>query len=336
MSETAQRAGVLGGGNFITDYVKVITGWPEQDTLATIQSESMSNGGGPYNVLKDLSKLVPGLRLEACGLVGDDLNGQWILEDCAAHGIDTGQLATTDRASTSYTDAMTVESDGRRTFFHQRGANALLAPGHFDFEQTNAKLFLLGYLMLLDTLDEWRGDGSTGAAEVLQAARKSGLIAAVDCVSTPHLHFREIALAAAQHADLFLVNEYEIGQILGQEVAPERGSMERAALELAEHAAGQVVLHAVSGAVVAERGRVLGAQGSVNFPESQIVGATGAGDAFAAGYLLGVHQDQPIDACLKFAVTSAAQSLTSGAPSEGMKSLATCLALLETHGERGF
>ena len=47
------RQGVLAVGNFIVDYVKVIDAYPAQDMLASILSESRSNGGGPYNVLRD-------------------------------------------------------------------------------------------------------------------------------------------------------------------------------------------------------------------------------------------------------------------------------------------
>lgn len=51
------RQGILAAGNFIVDYVKVIDGYPTQDMLASILSESRSNGGGPYNVLKDLAAM---------------------------------------------------------------------------------------------------------------------------------------------------------------------------------------------------------------------------------------------------------------------------------------
>jgi sugar/nucleoside kinase (ribokinase family) len=102
---------------------------------------------------------------------------------------------------------MTVASTGRRTFFHAPGANALLAAADFDFSKTQARVFLLGYLMLLESMDQLEADGSTGAAKVLRAAREAGLIAAVDCVSTPNPQFREIALASLAEADVFFANE---------------------------------------------------------------------------------------------------------------------------------
>ena len=80
---------------------------------------------------------------------------------------------------------MTVRSTGRRTFFHQSGANAKLSPAHFDFTRTNAKIFYLGYALLLDTLDEFAEDNTQEprAADVLRRARAAGLHTALMKVS---------------------------------------------------------------------------------------------------------------------------------------------------------
>ena len=69
------RTGILAGGNFIIDHVKLIDRYPQQDMLAFIHGETSSNGGGPYNVLKDLAAMLVSYPLEAAGLVGDDPNG---------------------------------------------------------------------------------------------------------------------------------------------------------------------------------------------------------------------------------------------------------------------
>lgn len=337
MSE--ERHGVLAGGNFIIDYVKVVDAWPEQDTLASIRSESMSNGGGPYNILKDLAKLDPELPLEACGLVGEDANGDWIVADCQASGIDVTQLHRTGEAASSYTDAITVAATGRRTFFHQRGANALLEPRHFDFTSTKARIFVLGYLMLLDSLDERDEGAGTKAANVLRSAREAGLLTAVDCVSEPGPRFREVVLSALQETDILFINEFEIGQVIGREVSSDRESMMAAALTLAEECSRescQVVLHSVNGAVVAGGDGVCVAHASVALPEENIGGATGAGDAFAAGYLLGVERGVDAESCLRYAVCVAAMSLGDPTPSAGVGSLEECLEYGQGYGYRDF
>src|SRR4051812_36065893 len=100
------RSGILAGGNWIVDHVKMIDAWPPQDSLATILSESSGNGGAPYNVLKDLARLGAGFPLSAVGLVGDDANGRAIRADCEAHGINPFRLRTAAGAPTSYTDVM--------------------------------------------------------------------------------------------------------------------------------------------------------------------------------------------------------------------------------------
>src|SRR5687768_16523205 len=176
------RNGVIAGGNWIVDHVKLIDRWPPQDALANIRSQFSSNGGSPYNVLKNLARLGATFPLEGVGLVGDDEAGRFIRNDCARHGINVTQLRTSRAAPTSYTDVMTEQESGRRTFFHCRGANAELAPEHFNFTQSTARIFHLGYLLLLDRLDETSG-GGTAAAEVLRSARACGMKTSADVVS---------------------------------------------------------------------------------------------------------------------------------------------------------
>src|SRR6187549_3177988 len=120
------RSGIIAGGNWIVDAVKIIDIWPQQDALANIFSTTKGTGGSPFNVVVDLAVLGAGFPLEAVGLVGEDSNGEWIIEQCSNLGITTTALQKTTAAPTSFTDVMTVQANGRRTFFHARGANALL------------------------------------------------------------------------------------------------------------------------------------------------------------------------------------------------------------------
>ncbi len=321
----AARSGILAGGNFIIDHVKMIDGYPQQDMLASILNETSSNGGGPYNVLKDLAAMRAGFPLAAAGLVGNDTNGAWILRDCIEAGIDTTQLRQTELAPTSYTDAMTVASTGRRTFFHQRGANALLGEGEFDFSTTTARIFHLGYLMLLDEMDRLLPDGRTVASRVLEKARTAGLVTTVDIVSTENPRFREIAEAALPFTDFLLINEIEAGKIVGAELR-DLASMKTAACALlARGVARQVVIHFENGAVVADHSGEVVVQGSLTLPFDFIVGATGAGDAFAAGYLFGIHEEMPTVQRLRLAMCSAAACLTHPTPSMGLRPVAECL-----------
>lgn len=312
--------------------------WPPQDALANITSQFSSNGGSPYNVLKNLARLGAAFPLEAVGLVGDDEAGRFIRDDCAQHRINPAQLRTSPVTPTSYTDVMTDQGTGRRTFFHCRGANAELAPGHFDFTRSNARIFHLGYLLLLDRLDEIdAATGATGAVDVLRAARAAGMKTSADVVSEHSDRFARIVRPALPHLDYLFVNEFEIAQVTGIATAHDgridRGAIERAAAELIRGGVREWVFVHFPAAVLA-----WGANGekvwqpSVKVPPEHIKGAAGAGDALASGVLFGLHERTSIAEALRLGVCAAAASLAHPTCSEGVGSYADCLALASRFG----
>lgn len=325
------RRGIIAGGNWIVDHVKRIDTWPAQDTLATVLSQSSSNGGSPYNLLIDLAHLGADFPLSAIGLVGDDANGRAIIADCQAHHIDTTQLRVTREAATSYTDVMTVASTGRRTFFHQRGANSLLDPDHFDFSLTQAKIFHLGYLLLLDRLDALEG-GKPRACEVLRRAKAAGLMTAIDCVSEDSSRFQSIVAPALPWVDVLFANDFETEKITGvplrqdgQIVAASVGLAARKLLRAGVQS--WVVIHFPEAAYACHAGGTGLWQGSLRVPAAEIGGAAGAGDALAAGVLLGLHEGWPMADCLKLGVSAAAASLYHPTCSEGVPTVEDCRAL---------
>ncbi|HEY5741684.1 MAG TPA: PfkB family carbohydrate kinase, partial [Terrimicrobiaceae bacterium] len=95
-----------------------------------------------------------------------------------------------------------------------------------------------------------------------------------------------------------------------------------------------VVIHFPNGAIaVSVKGEEL-LQASINMPQSLIAGTTGAGDAFAAGVLLGLHEGISMATALTYGVCSAAASLTHPACSDGVELLADCLSFAEKFGYR--
>lgn len=329
---TSPRSGVIAGGNWIVDHVKLIDSWPPQDGLVNITAQSAGNGGGPYNVLKALAKLGAPFPLAGIGLLGDDADARRIRDDCAAHGIDTAGLRTLPGAATSYTDVMTVRGTGRRTFFHNRGANARLAPEHFDFSATAARLFYLGYALLLDTLDAPDATGRPRMAAVLAAARAAGLETVLDCVSENSDRFQAVVLPVLPEVDVLLCNDFEAEKLTG--VAFGRGAdLDRDAIVTAGRAllaAGVrrwVVLHYPEGAVAFGADGAVHWQGAVRLPPGQIAGTVGAGDAFAAGLLYGQHEGWPMPRGLELGVCTAAASLRDASCSEAIVRADACLAL---------
>lgn len=339
LSTLPARSGVLAAGNFIVDHVKMIDAWPAEEMLASIHGEQSSNGGGAYNLLVDLAQLGAAFPLAAAGLLGRDSAGDWILEDCAKHGIDTAQLTARGGLTTSYTDAFTAIETGRRTFFHHRGANAAFTGSDLDFSNSTAKLFYLGYLMLLDTLDETGPDGRSGASHLLEKAVGAGFVTVVDMVSVVNAGLIAGTRSALPFIDHFILNELEAGQLCGTSLrradgSPDLALMETAATQLLGFGVRQsVTIHAVEGAVSASAAGCV-RQSSVNLPAGFIKGATGAGDAFAAGWVYGLHEEWPAAESLKLGVCAAAACLADPTPSQGVLPLAECLDLGATFGFR--
>jgi sugar/nucleoside kinase (ribokinase family) len=340
MKSTSARAGFLAGGNWIMDQVKIIDVYPRREQLANIRSQSQGTGGAPYNVLRDLARLGVSFPLAAAGLVGNDTLGREILADCRRHKIDTRQLRVTPRAPTSYTDVMTEATGGHRTFFHARGANALWDGADLNFKKSRAKIFHLGYLLLLDALDLPDKIFGTRAARLLAAAQAAGLKTCVDAVSEDSSRFAQIVRPALKHVDYCILNEIEAGKTTGFQIRLPDGRLDTTALRHATGALLQcgvreiVVVHFPEGGFARTRNGEDYWQSSLKLPAKCIAGTAGAGDAFCSGVLFGLHEGWDIPRCLKTAVCVAAASLSHATCTEGVKSLNSCLALGKKYGFR--
>lgn len=335
---TSSRSGVLAAGNWVVDHVKLIDAWPPQDALVTILGESFGNGGGGYNVLKNLARLGAPFPLHGIGLVGDDEAGARILADCRAQGIDTTQLRVTREAPTSYTDVMTVQGTGRRTFFHQRGANALLGPEHFDFATRPARIFFLGYLLLLDRLDAIH-DGVPAARDVFARARAAGLVTALDMVSDNSDRFAPIVAPVLPLVDCCFANDFEAEKLTGVALRPggrlDGVRVASAAERLFAMGVQQwVLIHFPEGVHArSTTGETLW-QGSVRVPPADIRGSAGAGDALSAGVLFGQHEGWSMAESLRLGVCAAAASLHHATCSDAIGTKEECLSLGRRLGYR--
>lgn len=309
-----ERVGICSSGNWILDHAKAIDVWPQEETLANILSEELGGGGAAYNVSIDLARFGLGIPVDAIGLVGDDADGERILADCRAHGIGARWLRKTGAAPTSYTDVMAVRSSGRRTFFHNRGANALLCPDHFPIEDLGCRILTLGYLLLLDGLDAEDPEYGTRAARVLARVREQGIWTAVDVVSEASDRFVKIVTPALPHTDYLIFNEIEAERTTGRSVR--RG--EELNREELEAAAGDLLGRGVKRCVVIHAPEAcfgLTADGkglwrpAHRVPRDFIQGTVGAGDAFFAGVVMGIHEGWDLERSLRFANAAAASCL---------------------------
>lgn len=330
------RNGIYAAGNWIIDEIKIIDEYPHQDGLTNIREIKTNNGGAPYNVLKDLSFLGAPFPLYAAGLVGDDEKGRFIIDDIKARGVDVSNLNMTSSAPTSFTDVMTVATTGRRTFFHNRGANAYFGEADLNLN-VKAKIFHMAYLLLLDEMDEIDPKGRSIASHIFEKAQNLGFKTSTDIVSEASERFKKLVPSSLPYTNYLFVNEYEASKLTDFNITSD-GKVDISKAHVVVEkiidlgVQDYVILHFPEAVVACDRDKKKTILPSINIPSKMIRGSAGAGDAFAAGALLGLHENWPIDECLKLGICAGAASLFDESCSEGVKSVNEVLQLEERFG----
>ena len=336
----SERRGVLSAGTFCVDFNKSIARWPEEDTSNEVMAIDRQGGGSGFNMALDLKRLDPEFPVEAMGVVGDDGLGRFLFEKCDAHGVERAALHALPGGATMSVDAFSVEGSGRRTHFYHQGVAAEMTPESFDFSSTRARILHLGLPGAHKAMDRpWRGEAN-GWVAVLRKARASGLAANLELMTTRAERLAELGRPCLPHLDWLIVNDYEIGALAGLETRRADGSADVAEIGRAiDEALGLGAMrwaaaHFPEGAVVGGRDGSRVTLGSIAVPASAIVGANGAGDAFAAGMLYGLHEQWPILKCLELGHACAAASMRAVSTTEGVATVAECLALAKQWGFR--
>ncbi len=316
------RSGVIAGGNWLVDRVKMLDAFPAQDHLCRVQGVHLANGGYAYNVLKDLRLMGAKFPLYAAGLLGDDSEADFILRDCASLGIDTRMLVKTRGARTSSTDVMTDSRTGRRTFFYDAAACADFDFSDFDISCNSAKILLCGYIGLLDKMDSRLSYGGFFAR-----AKSMGFETAADFASVRG-GLLKISRGAFASLDYISLNETEAAKIgLYKGAADSFESMKAAAGKMFSLGLGKAALiHHRAGSYVFLRDGAHIWRGAVKVPESRINGANGCGDAMNAGFLYALHENKSFEEALLWGTASAAACLANPTASGGIKKISRAVA----------
>ena len=322
-----ERRGVIAAGNMLVDHVHQIVQWPERGWLAEIIHSERATGGAPLNVLLTLAKMHVGLPLQAVGLIGDDSDGDYILAMLDQYHVNRQRVQRTTFAPTSMSQVMTDPS-GQRTFFHSPAANRLLDLPAFDRLDPTMKIFHLGYLLLLDSLDLPDDEFGTRSARLLSQMRDLGYETSLDLVSRKgDPRYQPLVLPALRFVDYLVINELEAGEFSGLEMRDSSDTpnilhiAEAASQLLAAGVRQRVVIHCPEGAW----GEAPGEQGqwvpSRQLEKDEIIGSVGAGDAFCAGFLYGCHEAWSLPDSIALAHACARASLLAANAIDGAKTL---------------
>ncbi|MFC5909930.1 carbohydrate kinase family protein [Streptacidiphilus monticola] len=270
-------AGLLVVGDVVTDVLACHAEplAPATDTAARI---SIRPGGSAANTAAWAARSGADVRLLA--RVGAD-SAEW--HRAALAGV-RAQLRVDQEHPTAVVICL-VDAEGERTMVTERGAGALLGPEDWDDALLAGvdRIHLSGYLLF-----------SAPGRELARLLLARGLPVSVDPASTGFLAELgpDVFLDLVAGADLLLPNAAEARLLARAGDAP----AEDAARLLSRRGPTVVVKLGADGAVVASGGELLARVPAAPVP--RVTDTTGAGDAFAGGYLAGLlHGAPPAAAC---------------------------------------
>jgi sugar/nucleoside kinase (ribokinase family) len=289
------RPAVLCIGVLVADvFVPPLQRLPAAGELVATDDFLIQPGGCAANVALALGKL--GTTAAVCGRVGEDVLGDFVMRDLQAHGIDITAVRPTTGFGTSKTVILPVVGEDRR-YLHTFGANAALRADDIDDDALDAAevIYIGGYLMLpMLRADELAARltraRARGATVILDVALPAG--------SEPSLTAVGGLLALA---DYFVPNIDEARALTG-ETDPRRQ-----AECLIAHGARRVLIK------LGDRGtyvRSADREFEIAAPQVQAIEPSGAGDAFAAGLIVGLGERWDLERTVRFANVTGASACT--------------------------
>lgn len=259
---------------------------PGSDTPAPT---AVQGGGAAANVAAWLAHA--GAAVTFVGRVGDDALGRYAVAELEAGGVSVA--VTVDPGRSTGTVIVLVDPGGERTMIPDPGANAGLGAVPVHLPDELAALYVSGYALL--------GPGSRPfAVRALAQARQRGCTLAVDAASAaPLAAVAEDFAGWLGRGVLLFANLDEAAVLTG------RRDPVAAARELGRRHGAAVVKQGADGATWSDGTAVV----SVPARPVQVVDSTGAGDAFAAGFLAAQARGAEVPAALAAAAELAAAAI---------------------------
>ena len=268
-----------------------------------------TSGGSAANSVAGISSF--GGRAAFIGKVAKDQLGEVFGHDMRALGahFDTPPLTTGEATGRCL---INVTPDGERTMATFLGAANLLGPDDVDPKVIEAAkiTFLEGYLF---TPDEARKAFAKAAAIARTSNR---LIALTLSASFVVESFREVLVDfIEQQVDVLFANEEEITGLFETKDFDEAVRLTRPHVKIAALTCG------AEGSVVIAGNETHKVSAE---PIDKVVDTTGAGDAYAAGFLYGVARSRPYDVCGRLGSIAAAEVIShyGARPTASLKDLA--------------
>ena len=305
---------VVGLGALNVDYLYKVERILD-DGEAVVEETRLCPGGSAANTIYGLAKL--GVSTGYSGVVGDDNEGKMLLQNFQKVGVDISQIRVKRGVKTGLVLCLS-DRLGKRSLYVTPGANNLLTMDDLDLTYINRVKWLhissfaddRQFQVLLELMDRLGSSTKVSFAPgVLHSAKRLEAL-------TPIL----------KRTHLLLVNQREIRHLTGKDVI--------AGAEIClKQGCHTVAVTLGKGARLGLKSRTVTAIGYIRNAENEYaiepssqgtiseVDTTGAGDAFAAGFLYGLLKGRDLEECGRLGDITARFSITKIGAREGLPTL---------------
>ncbi len=295
MGQNDQKQKVVCVGNACVDiFLGGVSDWPGRGQRAVVQETTIALGGNAMNTAVLLARL--GLESHLATAVTGDENGERILERMEKFGVHFDDSLCRFRAAADCATAqalVSVADDGEPSFIYMPGVSLKLDPPFLKrWLHRNGEGLCVLHLASLGVLPALSGD-ELGVVIADAKSRQPGLHISLNVTLVSERTAEEwwqVIGGVFPHTDYLILNLQEAEQILGKHV-PARASendlfdVARCLQALAESRPTIIITLGRNGCAV------LGSDGEKEIVRSepvQMVNATGAGDAWCAGFIHGL------------------------------------------------
>jgi sugar/nucleoside kinase (ribokinase family) len=306
---------VLCVGILVADlFVPPLPRLPMPGELQLVDDMLLSTGGCAANAAMDLARL--GTRVAVAGKVGNDFFAGFVRQELESKGVDIAGVRLSATAPTSRTVILPVTGQDRR-YIHAVGANAELRVEDVDLEQVARArvLYVGGYLL-------FPGFEPAALGQLFQFARERGIQTVLDVAGPRAEQGLESLAPVLPFTDVFLPNQDEAAIITGESDPWRQSDI------LLECGVKTIVITRGGEGVVVRTHQTAFAADAMPI---DFVDGSGAGDAFDAGYMVGLLEGWDLERTVAFAAGVGASACTRLGTTRGVFTRAEALDFLDRH-----
>ncbi|MEL6268954.1 MAG: sugar kinase [Chloroflexota bacterium] len=291
---------------------------PEGQGIDLIEEIRLTVAGTAAGSAVDLAKL--GADVTSIGAIGHDDAGNFIVDTMNRYGINTDYLVRKDGVQTSAT-MLPIRPNGERPAMHVLGTNAEFSIEDIDRDVIKAADYVhFGGTYLLPKMD------GAPTAEILQFAQEHGAVTSLDMLAVPGDDMIGTLAPSLPHLDFLIPGIEEAAMIAG---IPEENID-----ELIDYYLDKGVKHLIftmggDGSIIASR--ELDTPIRIPAFNVPVVDSTGCGDAYCAGFIVGLTHGWDLEKCGLFASAASGLVITGLGSDAGIVNFDETLKMMETH-----